>query len=165
MSTVHAAATAPRLQVRRARPSDAAAILALEDAFPTDRMSARSVRRLITAPSACVLVAVADAQMVAALVLLLRRNSRWARIYSVVVADAWRGRGVGRRLIGAAERRARALDCEGISLEVRVDNAAARGLYRALGYQELRTLPGYYADSMPGVRLRKPFRAASVRFR
>jgi [ribosomal protein S18]-alanine N-acetyltransferase len=143
------------VRIRPARAADAAGVLALEAAFPTDRMSARSVRRFITAQT--VLVAVAGQAVVGALVLILRRNSRWARIYSVAVDPHCRGRGIGRRLILAAETRARRAGCSGMSLEVRADNSGARALYAALGYHEAAQLPGYYDDRAPGVRLRKPF--------
>ncbi|MEW6167583.1 MAG: GNAT family N-acetyltransferase [Pseudomonadota bacterium] len=149
-------AAAP-IRVRLARTADAAAILALEESFPGDRMSARSVRRFLASPSACVYVAAVGGATVGALVLLLRRNMRWARVYSVVVHPRYRGRGLGRRLIRAAEAAARRSGRRGVSLEVRADNAPARGLYRSLGYMEDEQLPGYYEDGAPGVRLRKPF--------
>ncbi|MBI3171593.1 MAG: hypothetical protein HYZ32_03255, partial [Hydrocarboniphaga effusa] len=39
------------VRIRPGRAADAAAILALEAAFPTDRMSARSVRRFLSVPT------------------------------------------------------------------------------------------------------------------
>lgn len=150
-------AAARSVRVRRGRAADAGAILALEEAFPTDRMSARAVRRFLAAPGARVLVVEAGGDVAGALILLLRRNSRWARIYSVVVDPRHRGLGLGRRLIEAAEACARREDRCGVSLEVRRDNAPARGLYHALGYAEVAALPDYYEDGAPGIRLRKPF--------
>ncbi|MES0873913.1 GNAT family N-acetyltransferase [Sinimarinibacterium thermocellulolyticum] len=144
-------------RVRRARAEDAAGILALEQHFPGDRMSARSVRHLLRAASACVRVACLDGAVVGAVILLLRRNSRWARIYSVAVDPRWRGLGIGRRLVLAAEADARRLGRDGVTLEVREDNAAARALYENLGYRIDAVLPGYYEDGAPGIRLRKPF--------
>lgn len=143
------------LRVRRAVPGDAPAVLALEASFPTDRMSARSVRRFLQAPTARVLVATRGRDVVGALVLLLRRNSGWARIYSVVVDPGCRGLGLGRRLVRAAEAAARREGRGGVALEVRADNAPARGLYAALGYAETRRLPGYYEDGAAGIRLQR----------
>ncbi len=151
--------SAAPVRIRAAKPDDAAAILRLEEAFPGDRMSARAVRGFLASPRAEVRVACAGRQVVGALILLLRRNSRWARIYSVVVDPQWRGQGLGRKLIVAAEKAARAAGSEGVSLEVREDNSAARTLYAALGYQEQSLLPAYYDDGAPGIRLRKPFSA------
>ena len=148
---------APAARLRTARAGDVDGILALERSFPGDRMSARSVRRFIGAPGACVRVAAVGTRIAGALVLLLRRNSCWARIYSVAVDPDFRGRGIGRRLVLAAEADARRRGCAGVTLEVREDNAAARALYEQMGYRVDAVLPGYYEDAAPGIRLRKPF--------
>ncbi len=47
---------------------------------------------------------------------------------------AWRGQGIGRRLLRAVEAEARARGYCKITLEVRADNGAAMALYRRLGY-------------------------------
>lgn len=141
--------------LRRARASDIDGILALEQHFPGDRMSRASLRRLLRVTSACLWVISAERCIVAALVLLTRRGSSVARIYSVVVDPAQRGLGLGHRLVEVAERGARAVGCSAISLEVREDNTAARALYAKLGYLEQRRLPGYYEDGADGLRLRK----------
>lgn len=145
--------------IRRARAADAAAILALEQWFPSDRMSARSVRRFLSVPSAAVWVAELAGEVAGSLVLLTRADARVARIYSVVVAPSARGQGLAQRLVAAAEREARKQKRD-VSLEVRADNAAARALYRKLGYVEARHLPAYYDDGADGLRLVKPLRTA-----
>lgn len=152
-------AAASQVRVRAARAADAAGILALERSFPGDRMSARSVRHFLRVPTARVRVAVAGGNIAGAIILLLRRNSRWARIYSVAVDPDYRGQGIGRRLIVAAEADARQRGCCGVALEVREDNVAARTLYDGLGYRVDAVLPDYYEDGAPGIRLRKPFSA------
>lgn len=157
-----------RLRIRRGRAADAPAILALEEHFPGDRMSARSVRSLLRSRSALIYVAVDPNPgsgapghgLAGALILLTRRGSARARIYSIVVSPAARGQGLGRRLVEHAERAARRLGCAAISLEVREDNAPARALYHGLGYTELGRLPEYYEDGGSGVRLRRPLRPA-----
>lgn len=141
--------------IRAARAADLDAILALEAQFPGDRMSRRSVRRFLQVPSAQVWVAhPADAPApLGALVMLTRRGSASARIYSVAVDPAARGRGLAKALVQEAEAAARARGCQRVQLEVREDNAAARGLYAALGYQIRQQLPGYYDDGGNGLRL------------
>lgn len=66
----------------------------------------------------------------------------------VAVAPEHRQRGIGRRLIEAAIARGHAWGCRRVALTVREDNAAARALYRSLGFTEERIL----------VPLRKGFR-------
>jgi ribosomal protein S18 acetylase RimI-like enzyme len=151
------AAIRPELQghVRPARHADDAAILTLEELFPSDRMSLRSVRHFLKSPSARTWVAELDGAVVGNLILLTRRNSCVARIYSVVVAPQARGRRFAERLVRAAEAEAQRLGLQQIKLEVRADNAAARGLYAKLGFVEARALPGYYEDGADGLELRK----------
>lgn len=142
-----------RIRIRRAAMSDAPALLAMEALFPSDRMSMRSIRRFIAAGS--VLVALRNRDLLGNLVLLLRAGSDNARIYSVVVAPAARGLGIGDRLVGAAERVAREAGRRSVTLEVRADNAAARALYARRGYVETRALPGFYDDGADGLRLER----------
>lgn len=55
-------------------------------------------------------------------------------LYSVAVLEAFRGGGLGSRLIGAAEARLRDLGCVKINLQVRSTNSAVIAFYRSLGY-------------------------------
>jgi len=144
-------------QIRRAVASDLDAILDLERLFPGDRMSRASLRRFLLAERAAVWVVVWRGAVAGALVMLTRKNSEWARVYSLAVDPAARGQGLGTRLVRTAEREARKRGCIGISLEVRTDNGPARALYARLGYQEVAALPAYYEDKAPGARLRKRF--------
>lgn len=56
----------------------------------------------------------------------------------------YRRHGVGRELLRELERRGRALGLRFLTLEVRPSNAAALGLYRALGYQEAGRRRDFY---------------------
>lgn len=145
--------------IRRAVSADAAAILELERHFPSDQMSARSVRGFLGSPRARVWVAQIEVGHVAGnLILLTRVRSSTARIYSVVVDPAARGRGIAQSLLLAAETAALKLGIAAITLEVRADNAAALALYRKHGYAEIRRLPGFYDDGADGLKLRKTLR-------
>lgn len=57
-------------------------------------------------------------------------------IGSVAVSAAWRGQGIGRDLIGAAEARVRAREYDRAALLVAVQNDGARRLYARLGYTD-----------------------------
>lgn len=140
-------------RIRPARREDVDALLALEALFPSDRLSRRSLRGFIDNPRAVFLVVEIAGRVAGNLLLLTRRGSLAARIYSVVVDPAARGLGFGERLVRAAEDAARARGCSAVRLEVRADNAAARKLYRRLGYAIERALPGYYDDGATGLRL------------
>lgn len=142
----------PEPRLRAARAADLPALLALEARFPGDRLSARQFRHHLDNPRARLRVAVGEGGLLGYHLLLLRRGSAWARLYSVAVDPAARGRGLGRRLLADAEAQARAAGCAGLRLEVRQDNAAAIGLYEAAGYRRVAALPRYYEDGTDGWR-------------
>lgn len=143
------------VRLRRARLADLDALLALEALFPSDRMTRPTLRRFLRHPSAQLWVAAQGRQLVGDLLLLFRRGSDSARIYSVVVAPQARGQGLGERLIARAERAATAAGCKRIKLEVRRRNRPAQALYAKRGYQLVKALPGYYEDGSDGLRLAK----------
>jgi ribosomal protein S18 acetylase RimI-like enzyme len=55
-------------------------------------------------------------------------------IHDLIVHPNFRRRGVAAQLLAAVETRARELGCCKVTLEVRVDNAAARSLYATRGF-------------------------------
>jgi ribosomal protein S18 acetylase RimI-like enzyme len=57
-------------------------------------------------------------------------------VHDLAVLPASRGRGIGRALLVAAEQRARDRGCAKLTLEVREDNARARGLYQERGFRD-----------------------------
>jgi len=72
--------------------------------FTTDRLSRRSLQRLLNSPSAQVLVAeAADGRLAGTAFLLFRPRSAVARLYSFSVASHLGGRGVGMILLAVAE--------------------------------------------------------------
>lgn len=149
--------TAGRIIVRPAdlgQSADARGLLAVLDAYAQDAvgdgrpLSAETRACLIPAlrrvPGALVLLALADggdgggAAAVGAAVCFTGFSTFRARtlinIHDLAVLPAWRGQGIGRRLLAAVEAIARARGCCKVTLEVRADNAAARRLYDRLGY-------------------------------
>lgn len=67
-----------------------------------------------------------------------------ADLLRLAVARAARRRGLGRRLVRAAEEAARHAGARRMLLEVADDNAAAVALYRGCGYRELGRRGDYY---------------------
>ena len=146
----------PDVVYRRVGLSRTDDLLALEEAcFNYDRISRRNLRNLLRSPSAYCLGAYHRGQVVGSLMLLFRKNTRSARIYSIAIDPAFRGMGLGRRMILRAEREAKVRGCNRMRLEVRLDNGVAIGLYERLGYTDVQILPGYYEDGTHGMRYRK----------
>ena len=89
------------------------------------------------------------------LVLLFRRGSSKARLYSIAAAPGRDGTGLGRALLEAAEDEARRRGAATVRLEVRTGNSRAIRLYEQNGYGRFGRLEGYYADGEAALRLEK----------
>ncbi|MBI1180315.1 MAG: GNAT family N-acetyltransferase [Alphaproteobacteria bacterium] len=140
------------IHIRPATPADVPAMRRLEEtSFPGDRLSLRSLRRLVRSEQAICLVAETGGLLAGDAVVLLRRNSVRARLYSVAVDPQRRGGGIGARLIAEAERRAAAAGRRTMHLEVRGDNERALRLYAALGYEPTGRKPGFYDDGAAAI--------------
>ena len=144
------------VRIRRALLEDARQLFSWEAQFPSDRLSLRSIRRLIHSPTAAVWVADRDSALLGNLILLMRRRGLSARIYSLFVAPEARRSGIAEQLLQHAEAYARAAGRKRMVLEVRADAAPAQRLYAAAGYRTLRALNAYYDDGADGLRLEKP---------
>ena len=80
-----------------------------------------------------------------------------------MAVDPRRGRrGVGRELLNACERYARAHGRTALRLEVRYDNVPAIALYEKLVYRQFGNYPGYYADGAEALRFEKRLRPKAV---
>jgi ribosomal-protein-alanine N-acetyltransferase len=66
------------------------------------------------------------------------------RILTLDIVPEARRHGLASRLMEDCEARLRQRGCSEVYLETAVDNQPALKLYHKLGYQILRTLPGYY---------------------
>lgn len=144
----------PRPAIGPAAPDDVPALLALENAaFAGDRLTRRSLVRLVRAASCRVLVARADGALAGYVILLLHQRRRAARIYSLAVAAGFAGRGIGRALVEAACDAARRAGRTAATLEVRTDNRRAIALYRRSGFAEAATTADYYEDGQAALRM------------
>lgn len=135
------------MQVRRAGPQDLEALAVLFDAYrcfygqPTDIARARDwLRTRMRFGESVVLVAERDGMAVGFTQLYpmfssVRTARTWILNDLYVDASARRG-GVARSLLDAAVQFARDDGAVGIALETMRDNAPARALYRAAGWDE-----------------------------
>ena len=133
-----------------ADPLDASGVLEVLDSYAADpvgggRPLTKDVRDRLPSmlrdhPGALVLLAFADEQPVGVTVgfftLSTFRAQPLLNIHDVAVLPAYRGRGVGRALLQAAEDRARQQGCCKLTLEVQDDNTTARILYQRFGFMD-----------------------------
>jgi ribosomal protein S18 acetylase RimI-like enzyme len=71
--------------------------------------------------------------------LRFRHDGDGARIYAFVIDPAWRGRGIGRAVLGRACEQLRAEGAHRIGLEVDTENDRALTLYTSVGFTPIAT--------------------------
>jgi ribosomal-protein-alanine acetyltransferase len=155
-----AAAGVSPVAILDAAPEHLDALVELENAcFDSDRLSRRSFRRFLQSDRDILLVAEQAGGLLGYALVLRRRATRLARLYSLAVRPAARGQGIGERLLAAAEAAAEAAGCVDLRLEVRRDNRAAIALYERRGYRVFAEIPHYYEDREDALRLQKRIHA------
>jgi ribosomal-protein-alanine N-acetyltransferase len=143
------------------RHADLPAVLAIErNAFPTPWTAAFFEKELST-PFARLVVAVTHHAWQEAVV---GYTCRWrvtdeVHLLNVAVHPAWRGRGVGRRLVEAVCEEGRTTQGRSVFLEVRAGNGPARRLYARLGFVELGLRRGYYGIGQDAIVMERSLRA------
>lgn len=146
---------------RKATSDDIDALLRIEElCFDTDRISRRSFRGLIARPTAETIVAEEGGEVIGYAMILFRRGTALARLYSLAVDPAAKARGIGTLLVKAAEDAAFEHDRPLIRLEVREDNVRAINLYQHHGYRPIGKYLAYYADHSNALRFEKTVRGA-----
>jgi ribosomal-protein-alanine N-acetyltransferase len=68
-------------------------------------------------------------------------------VSTIAVHPLWRGRGLGELLLISLLERGAELDALRATLEVRISNLAAQGLYQKYGFQIVSRRKRYYADN------------------
>ncbi|WP_345802125.1 GNAT family acetyltransferase [Microbacterium sp. AZCO] len=97
----------------------------------------RDIERKLAVQPELFLVAVDDDDLVGTVMAGYDGHRGW--LYYLATAPERRGEGIARRLVVEAEERLLAMGCPKAQLMVRPDNAGARGLYNALGYEPFET--------------------------
>jgi ribosomal protein S18 acetylase RimI-like enzyme len=127
------------IEIRAAGPGDVPAILALWVAAETHATATddpESVGRLIAHDPGALLVAVVDATVVGS---VIAGWDGWrGSIYRLAVSPAHRRLGIGRALVGAAERRLEGLGAQRLQAAVVSDNERAMAFWQASSWEEQR---------------------------
>ncbi len=142
--------------VRKAVKTDIDELLRLEAlAFQGDRLSRRSFKRWLRHKGCVFLVSDEVGTLSGYILVILRRGTRLARLYSLAVDPAYQGRGLASSLIELAEQSARDAGALYMRLEVAGNNDGAIKLYRKLGYTQFGSYQDYYEDHSDALRMEK----------
>jgi ribosomal-protein-alanine acetyltransferase len=124
-------------------------------AFASDRIKRPSFRRLLSSPTAFILVCEQSGKCAGYALVLTRAKSRRARLYSLAVHPDHAGQGLGAELLQRCETLAKSKNARSLGLEVRTDNLTAIALYSACRYEQIGVVAGYYADKRDAYRFSK----------
>ena len=147
--------------IRSARKSDVKALVRVEnssfrDYYRPHRFTEDDFLRYLGKPNTLALVARARRTVVGYALgpAPLAGHPRTARLDSIAVVPAERGRGAGGHLLRRFMRLAKARGCRRVSLEVAVPNVEARRLFEHADFRSTRRLTRYYSSTADAVRLR-----------
>jgi len=142
--------------IRRAVATDIDELLRLEAlAFRGDRLSRRSFKRWVRHRGCVFLVWETDAGLSGYILVILRRGTRLARLYSLAVDPASQGMGIASTLLEHAEQAAREAGALYMRLEVAGNNRPAIKLYHKQGYSQFGLYQDYYEDHSDALRMEK----------
>jgi ribosomal-protein-alanine N-acetyltransferase len=142
------------LAIRSVRTSDFENIMDIENScFPGDlAYTRRQMRYLLFKANSTTLVEETDGQITGYVTALFRNNSGIAGIETIGVSPKHRGKGTGKRLLEAAERKMLDRGASFCRLEVSMGNKAAISMYQKTGYGISEKIPDYYIFRHNGTR-------------
>lgn len=130
--------------IRQGTPEDLRAVHQLEKAcFGRRAFSREHVARLLRDPTTVTFLSLEGGHLVGSI--MVRFEGEVARVLSIGVHPRYRGRGIGRELMGLGEAEARRRGAREMALEVSVNNATAIRFYKLLGYGVRGVLHHYYS--------------------
>ena len=132
---------APEVVIRAMRGNDVADVVAIERASYQFPWSEGIFRDCLRVGYVCRVVTVSRQVMGYGVMSL---GAGEAHILNLCVGEAFRCRGVGRRLLGSLVERAADAGMADAFLEVRPSNTSAIRLYLALGFEQVGMRRGYY---------------------
>jgi ribosomal-protein-alanine N-acetyltransferase len=132
---------APQIRIRPMTEADVAEVFAVERASYQFPWSEGIFRDCLRVGYVCRVLAV-ESQVVGYGVMSVGAGE--AHILNLCVADEYRCRGLGRRLLSYLLERGAAAGMSEAFLEVRPSNTAAIRLYQAIGFEQVGMRRGYY---------------------
>jgi ribosomal protein S18 acetylase RimI-like enzyme len=127
--------------------------------FREHRYRPEFLRWILENPRAATLVWAEDGDVTGSVMILLETGQ--SRILSIAVHPERRRRGIGARLLAAAERVSLERGATVARLEVSTTNDAAIAMYRSHGYRADGVLPRYYSWGEDAFAMRKQLDANS----
>lgn len=153
-------ALSPLPQIRRALPTDMAAIVAIEDTSFPDPWEQGVFLEALTYYPTTYFVAVVDGVVAGFVVGALEDTGEniYGHLCNLAVSPHVRHRGIGRLLVTRVEHQFALELATAVQLEVRVSNTGAQKFYHRMGYQNVFGIESYYANGEDALVMMKWFR-------
>ncbi len=136
-----------KVVITRASKNDIADIMVLErEAFGRDAYPRGFLEEVLDREE-CIFLKASLKDKTVGYVLALRESNDEGHIISIAVKDSYKGKGIGGKLLEAAEQELAKRGAKIIRLEVSEKNTIARRLYERHGYKVIARLPSYYSDN------------------
>lgn len=130
------------MEIVKAKAGDLDPIMDIERASFTDPWSRGGVEVYLTDPYGEILVAREDGEVAG--FAIYHVSFEESELFTIAVRENCRGRGVGTALLRTVLKRAGERGAGKMYLEVRKSNAAARALYKSVGFQICGERRNYY---------------------
>lgn len=141
--------------IAKAQHTDLSELQSIETAsFHSDFLSPRQMKYHCKNPRAIFLVLKID-DVSAGYILALMHGLGYARIYSLAVSTAYRGKGLGRLLVQAALDKLLTAKIRKVNLEVDEADLKTISLYQSFGFEVKSKLPAYYEDGRNALKMSK----------
>jgi ribosomal-protein-alanine acetyltransferase len=144
------------MKLRSPKLDDIPALVAIEaECFDYYQLKASSFRHFITKGHCDLMIAEHEESTEGYALVLYRKSSRCARLYSIAILEKARKLKLGTTLMDEMEKKAKKRGCTSVMLEVRAENMGAIRFYERLGYRQYTILKRYYKDGGDALRLKK----------
>jgi ribosomal-protein-alanine acetyltransferase len=144
------------INIRCAEITDLPALSQIEArCFTHFKLKEQNLRRFLQNGTASILVAELNNQICGHLVMLYRKNSSLARLYSIAIDGPYRQLQLGTQLLKEAERHVRERGLRSIILEVSSDNQTAKKFYVKHGFDDQKIFHNYYEKGLHAHRMSK----------
>lgn len=148
-----------KLRVKSASVTDLKRLYEIEkECFSSEAFSMEQLAFLLENPSSISLIALADNEIVGFIIGIVHeglKTENVGHVFTLDVAEKYRRKGIALRLLRELEKKFKEKNVKESILEVKLDNEAAKKLYKKFGYKEILCLKDYYGKGVHGLRLRK----------
>ncbi len=148
-----------KLRVKSASVTDLQRLYEIEkECFSSEAFSMEQLAFLLENPSSISLIALADNEIVGFIIGIVYKGLKTenvGHVFTLDVAEKYRRKGIALRLLKELEKKFKEKNVKESILEVKLDNEAAKKLYKKFGYKEILCLKDYYGKGVHGLRLRK----------